>query len=92
MFDLWERVAESAEPRHRIIEAFLAGPVSILAFDEEDAKAATQIRAELDAKSGKVEPLGLLVAGQAQAKRLVLATAGVKWPRVKGLLCRDWAV
>jgi tRNA(fMet)-specific endonuclease VapC len=93
-FELWYGIAKSARPEvnARRVEVFLAGPVTFVPFDDEDARVAGSIRALLE-RSGK--PIGaydLLIAGQALARHLTLVTANVsEFSRVKGLVWQDWA-
>src|SRR5262249_59901717 len=51
IFELWYGVAKSIqkEANANRLEIFLAGPISILPFDEEDAEAAGRERAEVEA-------------------------------------------
>lgn len=88
--DLWARVAENPATQTQIMGTFLAGPIDILAFDEQDGAAAAGLHQELKGLDGKLEELELLVAGQAQARKLALVTAGSKLPSFKGLTWRDW--
>ncbi len=63
----------------------------IVPFDQEDARRAGEIRAEL-AKGGMViGPYDVLIAGQALARSLVLVTHNVKeFARVHLLRFEDW--
>jgi tRNA(fMet)-specific endonuclease VapC len=93
LFELWYGVAKSARPRENAegLATFLGGPVRILAFSEEDAREAGELRTSLE-RSGK--PIGaydLLIAGQALARKMTLVTANAKeFGRVKGLVWEDW--
>ncbi len=94
VFELWYGVGRSAHPEAnaRRVEAFMAGPVISLAFDDEDAKAAGSIRATIEATGKPIGPYDLLIAGQALRRRLTLVTANVReFARVEGLLWEDWA-
>ena len=91
IFDLWTRVAETSRAQKQIMEIFLAGPINVLSFDEQDAVAAAGLRQELKGLETKLEELELLVASQAQARRLALVTADRELPEFKGLTWRDWA-
>jgi tRNA(fMet)-specific endonuclease VapC len=92
-FELWYGVAKSTRPEAnaRLVETFFAGPMSLLAFEPEDAKVAGRVRASLEV--GK--PIGaydLLIAAQAVRHQLTLITAnGREFSRVKGLEWEDWA-
>jgi predicted nucleic acid-binding protein len=74
------------------LEAFLSGPVIVLAFEDKDARTAALIRAALEVSGKPIGAYDLLVAGQAVARELILVTANVsKFSRVKGLSWQDWA-
>lgn len=93
-FELWYGVAKSArqESNTRLVETFLAGPVNLLAFEFEDAKAAGRVRAALEGAGKPVGAYDLLIAGQALQHQLTLVTANVReFSRIKGLEWEDWA-
>ena len=93
-FELWYGVAKSARPEAnaRLVEIFFAGPVSLLAFEPEDAKVAGRVRAGLEAVGKPIGAYDLLIAGQALRHQLTLITAnGKEFGRVKGLEWEDWA-
>jgi len=93
-FELWYGVAKSARPEAnaRLVETFFAGPVSLLAFDPEDAKVAGRVRASLEALGKPIGAYDLLIAGQALRHQGTLITAnGKEFGRVKGLEWEDWA-
>jgi tRNA(fMet)-specific endonuclease VapC len=93
-FELWYGVAKSAraEANARLLETFFAGPVSLLAFEPEDAKVAGQVRAALEAVGKPIGAYDLLIAAQALRHQLTLITAnGREFRRVKGLEWEDWA-
>jgi tRNA(fMet)-specific endonuclease VapC len=93
-FELWYGVAKSARPESnaRLVETFFAGPVSLLAFEPEDAKVAGRLRAGLEAVGKPIGAYDLLLAGQALRHQLTLITANVReFGRVKGLEWEDWA-
>jgi tRNA(fMet)-specific endonuclease VapC len=93
-FELWYGVAKSArvEANARLLETFFAGPVSLLAFEPEDAKVAGRLRAGLETVGRPIGAYDLLIAGQALRHELTLITAnGREFGRVKGLEWEDWA-
>jgi len=93
-FELWYGVAKSARPDINAarVETFFAGPVRLLAFDDEDAKAAGMVRAAIEAAGRPIGAYDLLIAGQALRHRMTLITANVReFRRVKGLVSEDWA-
>lgn len=93
-FGLWYGVAKSQrkEANTQRLEAFLAGPLEWTLFDEDDAREAGLVRAELE-KAGK--PIGaydVLIAGQARRHGATLVTSNRgEFDRVKGLKWEDWA-
>jgi tRNA(fMet)-specific endonuclease VapC len=92
-FELWYGVAKSARPEAnaRLVETFFAGPLSLLAFEPEDAKVAGRVRSDLEAAGKPIGAYDLLIAGQALRHQLTLVTANAKeFNRVKGLAWEDW--
>lgn len=93
-FELWYGVAKSTqqESNTKRLESFSSGPISLLPFEEEDAKSAGRIRAALEAVGRPIGAYDLLIAGQAVHRKLTLVTAnGKEFDRVKGLVWEDWA-
>jgi tRNA(fMet)-specific endonuclease VapC len=93
-FELWYGVAKSVRQTYNTqrLEAFLAGPITLLPLEHEDAKAAGSIRAALQAAGRPIGAYDTLIAGQALARELTLVTANVsEFSRVKGLSWQDWA-
>jgi len=93
-FELWYGVEKSSlkERNHDRLEAFFAGPISILSFEPEDARIAGTIRAALEAKGRPIGAYDLLIAGQALRHKLTLVTANVsEFARVENLVWQDWA-
>lgn len=92
-YELWYGVAKSTrqEANAKRVETFFAGPVSLLAFDEEDARSAGRIRAGLETVGKTMGAYDLLIAGQATRHKLTLITANAReFGRIKGLLWEDW--
>jgi tRNA(fMet)-specific endonuclease VapC len=93
-FELWYGVAKSKRVvlNTQRLETFLSGPVTVLAFEDEDSRTAGAIRAELELSGKPIGAYDVLIAGQALARQLTLVTAKVsEFSRVKGLLWQDWA-
>ena len=67
--------------------------LEVLAFDNEDARRAGEIRASL-AKSGRqIGAYDVLIAGQATARGLTLITHNTReFSRVAGLQIADWEI
>ncbi|HTA22340.1 MAG TPA: type II toxin-antitoxin system VapC family toxin [Terriglobales bacterium] len=92
-FELWYGVAKSARAaaNAQLLTTFLAGPLELLAFDDEDAKIAGAVRASLEAAGKPIGAYDLLIAGQALRHKLTLVTANSReFGRVKGLEWEDW--
>jgi tRNA(fMet)-specific endonuclease VapC len=94
LYELWygvmrsQRRTENAER----LRAFLAGNVVVVPFDEEDASAAGELRAHLEAAGQTIGPYDLLIAAQALTRGATLVTANVtEFARVPGLSWQNWA-
>jgi tRNA(fMet)-specific endonuclease VapC len=93
-FELWYGVAKSSQKEKNTnrLEIFLSGPLGLLPFDEEDAKAAGKVRAEIEAAGRPIGAYDLLIAGQALRRKMTLVTANTKeFQRVPALAFEDWA-
>jgi tRNA(fMet)-specific endonuclease VapC len=93
-FELWYGVEKSVRQglNTQRLEAFLAGPIILISFEEQDARVAGSIRAALQASGTTIGAYDTLIAGQALARQLTLVTANVsEFSRVKGLAWQDWA-
>ena len=93
-FELWYGVAKSTRPdvNGARVRTFLAGPIRLLPFDEDDARAAGMIRAATESLGRPIGAYDLLIAGQALRHEMTLVTANVReFRRVKGLEWQDWA-
>jgi tRNA(fMet)-specific endonuclease VapC len=93
-FELWYGVFKSSRTDFNAnrLEAFLSGSVSVLDFDNEDARAAGSIRAGLEKRGKLIGVYDLLLAGQAIRHQMILITANIsEFSRVKDLQWQDWA-
>ena len=93
-FELWYGVEKSQrkESNTQRLEAFLAGPLEWTPFDEDDARAAGIVRAELEAAGTPIGAYDVLLAGQARRRGATLVTSNVReFGRVNGLKWEDWA-
>ena len=94
-FELWYGVAKSQrkDSNARRLDAFFAGPLEWTRFDEDDARTAGAVRAELEAAGKPIGAYDVLLAGQARRRGATLVTSNVKeFGRVAGLKWEDWAV
>jgi tRNA(fMet)-specific endonuclease VapC len=94
LYELWygvmrsQRRAENAER----LRAFLAGNIAVVPFDEEDAAAAGELRARLEAAGQTIGSYDLLIAAQALTRRATLVTASAaEFGRISGLSWQNWA-
>lgn len=93
-FELWYGVEKSArrDANTRRLEIFFSGPLHILPFDDEDAKAAGKIRAAAERAGKPIGAYDLLIAAQALRHKFTLVTANSReFRRVHGLPWQDWA-
>lgn len=94
IFELWYGVGKSSREQFNTqrVQIFLAGPILMLPFDDEDARRAGSIRAGLERSGQPIGAYDVLLAGQAMQRQLALVTANVsEFARVKGLVWQDWA-
>ena len=94
LFELWYGVekSEHKEANTNRLETFLAGPITVTVFEEEDAKTAGTIRAVLEKAGRPIGAYDLLISGQAMRHNMTLVTANSKeFGRVKRLVWEDWA-
>ena len=94
-FELWYGVAKSQrrEANTQRLQAFLAGPLEWTLFDEEDAREAGAVRAELEIAGRPIGAYDVLIAGQARRRGATIVTSNVgEFDRVTGLKWADWAV
>ncbi|WP_239480014.1 type II toxin-antitoxin system VapC family toxin [Actibacterium sp. 188UL27-1] len=63
----------------------------LLPFDDEDARQAGEIRADLKRAGTPIGPYDILIAGQARARDLILVSNNVReFERVRDLQLEDW--
>ena len=85
-------VQKSSRPaqNQQALDQFLL-PLTIISFDENDAVAYGQIRANLEAQGSPIGALDTLIAAQAVQYNLILVTNNVReFGRVPGLAIEDW--
>ena len=93
-FELWYGVAKSRrkDSNTQRLETFLGGPLEWALFDEDDARAAGTVRAELETVGRPVGAYDVLLAGQARRRGATLVTSNTtEFARVQGLKWEDWA-
>lgn len=92
--ELWYGVAKSklVAQNARALSLFLSRELAILDFSVQDARAAGEIRVDLERRGKSIGEYDTLTAGQALARNLVLVTANTRdFNRVKGLAVEDWS-
>ena len=95
LYELWYGVARSSRQQENAqrVRSFLSGNIGILAFDEEDAAIAGELRAELERAGNPIGPYDLLIASQALRSGSTLVTANAnEFGRVHGLNWEDWTI
>jgi predicted nucleic acid-binding protein len=84
-----ERTPEANVQR---LESFFAGPLELLPFEDEDARAAGEVRAALEARGTAIGAYDLLLAGQARRRGAILVTADTsELAQIDGPRWEDWA-
>jgi tRNA(fMet)-specific endonuclease VapC len=94
VFELWYGIAKSTlrEKNAQNLAKFLSGRVSLLEFDEEDARFAGELRAGMESVGRPIGDYDLLIAGQALRHEMTVVTANAKeFSRIKRLSWEDWS-
>lgn len=94
LHELWYGVAKSArkDSNTERMQAFLAGPFEVLPWDDADARAAGEVRAQLESEGRTIGAYDSLIAAQAVRRGITLVTANTReFKRVDGLMWEDWA-
>jgi|SRR5579862_456555 len=92
-FELWYGVSKSARAKAnaQLVAAFFSGPLTLLDFEDEDARVAGHLRAEFEVAGKPIGAYDLLIAGQALRRKLTVITANSReFGRVPGLRWDDW--
>jgi tRNA(fMet)-specific endonuclease VapC len=95
LFELRFGIAKSARKaaNEQKLGILLRRAIAVLPFDEDDAQAAGDLRALLEARGTLVGPYDLLIAAQALRRSATLVTSNTKeFQRVEGLSLEDWTV
>jgi tRNA(fMet)-specific endonuclease VapC len=93
-FELWYGVekSERKSANAQRLLSFFADFVTILAFDQEDARVAGKTRMELESIGRPIGEYDLLIAGQALRHKMTLVTANAReFGRIKALSWEDWS-
>ncbi len=92
LFELWHGVGRSRQvERNAERLVIFRDSVKILPFEEEDARIAGGIEAELRTRGTPIGPYDILMAGQAIRWSLTLVTTNLReFSRVQGLQWEDW--
>lgn len=94
LHELWYGVAKSADRDRNTerLQTFLSGPFEILQWDDADARAAGEVRSQLEGEGQMIGAYDALIAAQAIRRGITLVTANTKeFKRVDGLMWEDWA-
>jgi len=94
MFELCYGVAKSVRRKvnEERLATFLAGPIDVIDFDDDDAWSAGRVRAALETVGQPIGAYDLLIAGQALQRGFTVVTANAgEFSRVSGLGWEDWA-
>ena len=92
VFELWYGVSKSRRVARNgaKLSDFLL-PLGILDLDDEDARRAGAVRAELEENGSPIGPYDVLIAAQALRRALTLVTANEReFKRVRGLAVENW--
>lgn len=92
VFELMVGVLRSDAPARRQaqLQLFLE-TVETLVFGHAEAKAAAQVRSDLEARGLPIGPLDMLIAGTALAHHATLVTRNTReFARVRGLSVENW--
>jgi tRNA(fMet)-specific endonuclease VapC len=93
LYELKYGAARSGNPDKNMerLRHFLAGPIDVMPFGEEDAAVAGELRAALEAKGTPIGPYDQLIAAQSLRSGATLVTANTsEFARVKGLALENW--
>ena len=84
-----EKSAKPVENRHEVLR-FVAR-LEVLAFDDEAAAHAAEIRATLERRGQMIGGYDVLIAGHARSRGLIVVTGNLgEFRRVEGLRSEDW--
>lgn len=92
VYELYVGIAKSNAPEKRTEQLHeLLQHVKIIDFTDQEAKAAADIRAELEKLGMPIGPVDTLIAGCVKANHATLITHNTKeFSRIKELPVKDW--
>jgi len=93
LHELWYGVFKGSRTEENVqqLRAFLAWGVEVLDFEEDDARLAGMIRAELETSGNRIGAYDTLIAGQCLRHGFTLVTNNLsEFSRVPDLICVDW--
>ncbi len=93
LHELWYGVFKGSRTEENVqqLQAFLAWGVEVLDFEEDDARLAGMIRAELESGGNRIGAYDTLIAGQCLRHGFTLVTNNLsEFSRVPNLICIDW--
>lgn len=92
IYEIEVGIAKSTHPIKRQAQfRTLLEAIQIIDFGTNEAKAAAQIRADLERLGTPIGPLDTLIAGCAKAHTMTLVTHNIKeFQRIAGLSVEDW--
>ena len=93
-FELWYGVAKSSrcEANSKKLALFFSHWINLLAFDDQDARFAGEVRAEMENIGRPLGQYDLLIAGQALRHKVTLVTANAReFGRIQALSWEDWS-
>jgi tRNA(fMet)-specific endonuclease VapC len=83
-------LAGGGDKARLVVDEFLS-PIPCLAFEDNAAFHAADIRADLTRKGQLIGPYDLMIAGHARSLGLKVITGNLReFSRVDGLRCEDW--
>lgn len=83
--------SQNPERSRNALDVFLSG-VAVLDFNEDDAQAAGEVRAQLSKVGKIIGPFDTLIAGQALRRKLIVVSANLgEFKRVPGLTVENWS-
>lgn len=89
--ELWRGLMQTKSEKVEVFFTQFLSNVTVLDFDEGDARESGRILAELSAAGQNIGDADTLIAGQAIANHLILVTNNTKhFSRVKGLKLENW--